>query len=383
VAQLARDRVRAMKLRVLVVMPLGVALGGGEEMLRQLMREGRGQGIEWIVVFLREGPLVEEIHALGVETHVIGAGRFRQLLTRMSAIRRIVRLAQMRGADLVFGWMVAGQATAGPAAMLAGLPNAWYQVGTPGPDWLDRFATLWPARGVLALSKAGVERQSAIWPRKRVRLVHPGASFAAVEAARVLGKAELRTRLGLDPRATIVGTVGRLQRWKGMHVFLDALALLLKQRPDLHGVIVGGPHETEPRYGDELRAQAERLGVTKSVTFTGFQPNATEWMQSMDVFVHAADHEPFGIVVVEAMALGKPVVAGAEGGPAEIITDGVNGLLAPYGNAGAMAAAVGRVVDDPTFAERLGAAARERAGEFTDRSFAARVIAAIREFAAS
>jgi glycosyltransferase involved in cell wall biosynthesis len=382
-AQLARLTVRAMTLRVLVVMPLGVALGGGEEMLRQLMREGRGQGIEWIVVFLRTGPLVEEIGALGVETHVIDAGRFRQLLTRMSAIRRIVRLAQMRGVDIVFGWMVAGQATAGPAAMLAGLPNAWYQVGTPGPDWLDRFATLWPARGVLALSRAGVERQSAIWPKKRVRLVHPGASFAAVDAARVLEKTALRTRLGLDPRATIVGTVGRLQRWKGMHVFLEAFALLLKERPDLRGVIVGGAHETEPRYGDELRALAERLGVAKSVTFAGFQPNATEWMQSMDVFVHAADREPFGIVVVEAMALGKPVVAGAEGGPAEIITSGVDGLLAPYGDAGAVAAAVGRVIDDPSFAERLAAAARKRAADFTDRSFAARVIAAIREFVAS
>jgi glycosyltransferase involved in cell wall biosynthesis len=383
VAQLARVAARAMSLRVLVVMPLGHALGGGEEMLRQLLREGRSQGIEWIVVFLRAGPLVDEVRALGVETHLIEAGRFRQLLTRLSAIRRIVRLAQMRGVDLVFGWMVAGQATAGPAAMLAGLPNAWYQVGTPGPGWLDRFATLWPARGVIALSRAGVERQSAIWPKKQVRLVHPGASFAAVDAARSLEKSALRARLGLDPGATIVGTVGRLQRWKGMHVFLEAFALLAGKRPELRGVIVGGPHETEPRYGDELHAQAERLGVSKSVTFAGFQPNATEWMQSMDVFVHAADREPFGIVVVEAMALGKPVVAGAEGGPSEIITPGINGLLAPYGDAGAVASAVGRVLDNPELALRLGRAAQERAGEFTDRSFAGRVIAAIREFVAS
>jgi glycosyltransferase involved in cell wall biosynthesis len=372
-----------MSLRVLVVMPLGVALGGGEEMLRQLLREGRGQGIEWIVVFLRPGPLVGEVSALGIETHLIEAGRFRDLLTRLSAIRRIVRLAQLRGVDLIFGWMVAGQATAGPAAVLAGLPSAWYQVGTPGPDWLDRFATLWPARGVLALSRAGVERQAAIWPRKQVRLVHPGASFAAADAARALDKRALRQRLGLNPDAPIVGTVGRLQRWKGMHVFLDAFALLSASRPALQGVIVGGPHETERGYDNELRAQAERLGVSKSVTFAGFQSNSVEWMQAMDVFVHAADREPFGIVVVEAMALGKPVVAGAEGGPAEIITPGVNGLLAPYGDAQAIAEAVGRVLDEPSLATLLGEAARTRAGEFSDRKYAERVIAAIRDFTAS
>ena len=57
----------------------------------------------------------------------------------------------------------------------------------------------------------------------------------------------------------------------------------------------------------------------------------------MDVIVHASDHEPFGIVVIEAMALGKPVVAGDAAGPTEIITDGVNGLLTPYGDAAALA----------------------------------------------
>jgi glycosyltransferase involved in cell wall biosynthesis len=172
---------------------------------------------------------------------------------------------------------------------------------------------------------------------------------------------------------------GRLQHWKGMHVFVAAVARIRESRPDVHAVIVGGAHETEPQYGAELRAQVHVLGLDGAVTFAGFQPNVAEWMQAMDVFVHASDAEPFGIVVVEAMALGKAVVAGAEGGPAEIITDGETGLLTQYGDAGSLAQAIMRYLDDRAFAARVGAAARLRAAAFDDRTFAANIIAALRE----
>jgi glycosyltransferase involved in cell wall biosynthesis len=368
-------------LRVLVVMPLGTALGGGEEMLRQLLREGRGRGIEWIVAFLRDGPLVDELRALGVECHVIEAGRFRQIWRRVAAVRRVAALARASNADLCFGWMVAGQAMAGPAALLAGVPCAWYQVGTPRPDWLDRFATLWPAAGVLALSHEGLAAQARLWPRRPVTLVHPGVALDRAAAARATPPAAMRARLGLPGAGPIVGTVSRLQRWKGVHVFLDAVALLRRARPDLHAVVVGGPHETEPEYERELHEQAARLGMADAVTFAGFRANAVEWMQAMDVVVHAAAREPFGIVVVEAMALGKPVVAGAAGGPAEIVRDGVDGLLVPYGDAAGIARAVERFLTTPGFAAAAGAAAMARAAEFSATAFATNVCEAVRRMA--
>ncbi|MEA3248017.1 MAG: glycosyltransferase [Gemmatimonadota bacterium] len=363
---------------MLVVMPLGAALGGGEEMLRQLLREGRGQGVEWVVAFLREGPMVKEMRALGVECHVVEAGRFREVWRRAAAVRRLAALARARSVDLCLGWMVAGQAMAGPAALLAGVPCAWYQVGTPRPDWLDRLATLWPAVGVLALSTEGAGAQARIWPRRSVTLVYPGVALDRATAARATPPTEMRARLGLPSTGLLVGTVSRLQRWKGVHVFLDAVAALRHTRPDLHAVVVGGAHETEPGYEHELHDQAARLGIADVVTFAGFQANAIEWMQAMDVVVHAAAREPFGIVIVEAMALGKPVVAGAAGGPAEIVRDGVNGLLVPYGDAPGIARAVQRYLTAPGFAAATGAAAAARAAEFSASAFAANVCRAVR-----
>jgi glycosyltransferase involved in cell wall biosynthesis len=90
----------------------------------------------------------------------------------------------------------------------------------------------------------------------------------------------------------------------------------------------------------------------------------------MDVFVHASDQEPFGIVIIEAMALGKPVIAGNAGGPTEIITDGVNGLLTAYDDAEALTAAILRYLDDQEFAQSAGIAARQRALQFSTQRYA-------------
>jgi glycosyltransferase involved in cell wall biosynthesis len=366
-------------LHVLAVMPLGTALGGSEQSFRQLLIHGRGQSVDWTVVFLRDGPLVAEMRSLGVAVHVIDAGRFRKLPTRLRAVGRIARLARARGADVMLGWMAAGQVMAGSAALLAGIPAVWFQAGTPRPDALDRLATLLPARRVIVVSRDAGAAQSRVWPRRRQSLVYPGASLDAFNPAKLPAAASARLQLGLPVAGPLIGMVGRLQRWKGMHVFIAAMARVHESHPSARAVIVGGAHETEPRYLDELRAQAHQSGLTDVITFAGFQSNIPEWMQAMDVFVHASDREPFGIVVIEAMALGKPVIAGASGGPAEIITGGVDGLLVPFGENAALATAIVRCIDDGAFASRVGAAALIRAAEFDERAYATNVIAALRE----
>jgi glycosyltransferase involved in cell wall biosynthesis len=366
-------------LRVLAVMPLGTALGGSEQSFRQLLIHGRGQGVEWTVVFLRDGPLVEEMRSLGVTVHLIDAGRMRNVPARLRAVGRIAHLAKASGAGLILGWLAAGQLMAGTAAMLAGIPAVWFQAGRPRPDWLDRIATLLPARGIIVVSRDSGEAQARVWPRRRQWLVYAGASLDAFDPSTLPPPAVERACLGLPAEGPLVGMVGRLQRWKGMHVFVDAMARVHRARPDACAVIVGGPHVTEPRYGDELAARAQELGVAAAITFAGFRSNVPEWMQAMDVFVHASDREPFGIVVVEAMALGKPVVAGAAGGPAEIITDGVDGLLVRFGDDESLANAILRYLDDQAFAARAGTAARIRAAAFDDRTYAANIIAALRE----
>ena len=147
--------------------------------------------------------------------------------------------------------------------------------------------------------------------------------------------------------------------------------------PDVHAVVVGGDHPLEPGYRAELEALAERLGISERVHMTGYQPDATAWMRRFDVVVHASDNEPFGIVLLEAMAIGKPLVAGAGGGPLEVIRDGVEGFLVPYGDSGLLAQRISEYLADPELRRRTGAAAAERAAEFSPHRFARDVVSTL------
>ncbi len=115
----------------------------------------------------------------------------------------------------------------------------------------------------------------------------------------------------------------------------------------------------EEAYEERLHALAGELGVADRVEFRGFRDDVRAELAELDVLVHASTTpEPFGQVVLEGMAAGLPVVAAAAGGRAEIVTDGVDGLLVAPGDAAALAAALTRLAADPQLRERLGAAGR-------------------------
>jgi glycosyltransferase involved in cell wall biosynthesis len=127
-----------------------------------------------------------------------------------------------------------------------------------------------------------------------------------------------------------------------------------------------------------LKQQIKTLHLNEKVILAGLQHNIPEWMQAIDVIVHASDNEPFGLVIVEAMALGKPVVAGDRGGPREIITPGVNGLLSPYNDPDRLAAHILQYLNDPVFARQMGVAARQKALSFSSDRYATRFIQVMR-----
>ena len=367
-------------MNVVIVMPLGEQRGGGELMLVHLLENALDLGVRWTVVFLEDGPLVTWCRDLGIDTHVVPAGRLRQPRRTLGAVRAIARIARAADADLIFGWMAKAHLYGAPAGRLAGIPAAYYQVAVPTPaSRLDRIANRLPGCGVLTLSSDALDAQRTHWPKRPTRLVYPGVDLTRFDPERVGDPADARRRLGLPENRTLVGLVGRLQTWKGVHTLLDALPRIRERHPDVYGVVVGGEHELEADYAHQVRTQASRLGLDDHLCFTGHQTNVPEWMNALDIVVHASDAEPFGIVVIEAMALGKPLVAGAEGGPREIITPGENGLLAAFEDVPALTHAVTHLLDDRAAARAMGDAARVRAADFSTRRFARNVVAALHD----
>ncbi|MEH2232721.1 MAG: glycosyltransferase [Nostoc sp.] len=360
-------------------MPLAEQRGGGEMMLWDLVQQGRNAGVEWLVIFLEDGPMVEQVKSLGIDARVVESGRLRQIHRFIGAVLRIAAIARRERADIIVNWMWITHISGGLAAMLAGLPAVWYQLEVPSDKtWLVRIATLIPARAIITLSRDGKQAQAEIWPHRPTPLVYPGVALDRFEPNALPTPEEARRKLGLPLHGPLIGIVGRLQRWKGMHVLVQAMPKILQKYPDAHCLVVGGKHDLEPDYEDFLKAEITALGLKDQVIMAGLQRNIPEWVQAMDVFVHASDNEPFGIVIIEAMALGKPVIAGSAGGPTEIITDGMNGLLTPYGDAEQLAIAILRYLDEQEFAQSAGVAARQRALDFSTQNYAQNFISAIR-----
>jgi D-inositol-3-phosphate glycosyltransferase len=201
-----------------------------------------------------------------------------------------------------------------------------------------------------------------------------------------------RATLGLGPAPTLL-FVGRIDPVKGLPFLLDGLAALRGRwagpvAPSL--LLVGGELRHGPA-GDELgpdlagvRQAAEARGVADAVVFRGAQPHGAlpDYYAAADLTVVPSRYESFGLVAVEAMACGRPVVASRVGGLAYTVEDGENGFLVPYGDAEALAAALDRALGDEALRARLGAGALATARDFGWDAVADRILALYGDLAA-
>jgi glycosyltransferase involved in cell wall biosynthesis len=362
---------------VLIVMPLAEQRGGAELALMHLIQTD--SSICWHIAFLEDGPMVERARQAGAGVSLIKAGRVRQPHKFAGTIFAIARLAKRIQARAILAWMAKAHLYCGPAAMLAGIPAVWFQHGLPR-QIIDSLAVRIPAAGSLACSKFVADEQQKMMPHIPVRVVHPPTDLATFSPTALPSPQQCRRDLALGSAGPLIGIFGRLQRWKGFHVLIAALPTVLASYPSATAAIVGGVWHLEPKYKSQLGQQVDGLNVADHVIFAGHQQDVARWMQACDVIVHASDCEPFGMTVVEAMSLGKPVVAGACGGPREVITDGVDGLLVPFGDSQAMAAAILRYLNDGAFAAAIGNAARRRAEYFSAARFARNISDAMRQW---
>ncbi|HEV7744992.1 MAG TPA: glycosyltransferase family 4 protein [Pyrinomonadaceae bacterium] len=185
-----------------------------------------------------------------------------------------------------------------------------------------------------------------------------------------------------EPGTIRVGLLGTLARWKGHETFLTALSLLAPDIP-VRGYVIGDAlYQTDGSQTSlaELQDIARRLGISSRVGFTGFVAEPASAMRALDVVVHAStQREPFGLVIVEAMACGRAVVIGEAGGAAELIDVGENALGHTPGDAAQLAERITQLATDPELRARLGAAGRATAEQRFNRTRLAGELAPIYE----
>ncbi len=337
---------------VLVVSNHGEIVGGGEISLLTLLK-----GLDracWAptLVVPSEGPVAVRARALGLPTHTIPLPPLRKPWAAIGqTLVPLWRLVRASGALLLHANGSRAMFYAGLVGRFAQRPVIWHVRIADRDAVLDRLlAPL--ARAIVVNSKA-VERRFAGLTHK-VRCIPNGVDLARFSPRQP--SAGLRASLDLTEGAPVVASVGRFVAYKGYTHLLEAARLVREAAPEVHWVLVG-----DGELRSELEAQCRGLGLESRVHFTGWREDIPEVLALADLFVLPSLGEHFGRVLIEAMAMGRAVVATDAGGVPEVVLDGETGLLVPPAQSRALAEAVLALLRDPARARRLGEAGRLRA----------------------
>jgi glycosyltransferase involved in cell wall biosynthesis len=386
------------------------ALGGGEIALANLVRYFDLTKVKPMVVLAAEGPLVErlrgvaETYVLPLDSRIVAqkkdklgmATLFRigDGLRLLSYVLRLARFIRAHDVDVVHTNSLKSDIIGGLAGRLAFRPVVWHVRDRIHVDYLPRRVTQifrWLSRVlpsfVIANSAAtmrtllpsGRENSSTSslgasplnepvnQGRCRMVVVYDGTDIPLPQERKDRARGGFR-----------IGLVGRISPWKGQHIFIRAAALVNRRFPEARFVIIGAALFGESQYETEVRRLAVGLNVQQLVEFTGFRADIGGAIADLDLLVHASTKgEPFGQVIIEGMAAGKPVVATNGGGVPEIVEDGVTGILVPMGDATAMAEAICQIISDPVGAEAMGARGRQRVIEHFSLEKTARGVEAV------
>ncbi|MBN1400907.1 MAG: glycosyltransferase family 4 protein [Anaerolineae bacterium] len=282
--------------------------------------------------------------------------------------RRLAELIESTQPDLVHLNDVVCVSRAGIlAARRQGVPAICHLRAMAWRNAFDRRLSRW-LRGYICISEAVQRHQRQLGGRTGPSwVVYNGLDLDDYETLVDRATARRELDLALGPEDMVVGCVGRLVEWKGQHIFLQALGQLAPRYPRLRGLVVGAPESHSGAYAQELRDLADRPGLRDRVIFTGFRQDVPRLLSGMDVMVHASTApEPFGRVLIEAMAAGTTVIGTRAGAVPEIIEDRVTGLLVAPGDVDAMAEAIAYALDHPDERGRWQRAARQVVGDQFD-----------------
>jgi glycosyltransferase involved in cell wall biosynthesis len=363
------------------------ALGGAEHSLLLLLQHLDKQQWE-LHLACAGGELAQRTAALGIPYHLFDFPRLRQSarlpLDLSGNVRQLARLARQLNVAALYANTVRAALYTAAAARLAKRPffwhmrDFWLSENEPVNKQLDNLLKRWLCRAathVITNSRAVADELPCA---DKVSIVHNGLDVSLFDPTR--RGVTFKKRYELPDDAPIIGTVGRLRPWKGQKRFLQMVAQIHPYFPDAYFVIVGGsPFAVQGDYLQELQKMTADLDLEERVIFTSHLDDVRPALAAMTVFVHAGEPEPFGLVNIEAMAMGKPIVALGHGALPEIVVPGETGLLVLPGDVDGLSQAVISLLQAPAQRERMGQAGRDRVlYHFTIQRTAAEIEAILR-----
>ncbi len=335
------------------------AIYGSENSLFELVTHLDGDRFDPLVVLPDEGGLTRKLRAAGVQviTTILRPLKARNPVPYLTTVWHLLHIIRRERVNLVHANCDLSGQYGIVAGRLAGIPTVCSTRNLLGPRAYRRSFLSW-ADALVANSKA----VATTWLPHRTQKRY--IAYNAVDLAKFTPtgcRARLRHQWGLDEQTFVVAVIGRITRNKGQDTFLKALKQVIAQAPRTHAFLVGSTEiDRSEDFRLMLKQMVRTLGLLEQVTFVDAVESVPAFLEMVDLLVCPSIAEPFGRALIEAMAMEKPVIASAVGGPLEIVVEEETGLLVSPSDSKALAAAIRRVMADDKLAKELGRNARER-----------------------
>ncbi len=356
---------------------------GSSKVLLQAVTALKASGHKVCVVVSEKGPLTQALALEGIETKIIRLGILRRrylnvlgLLNRAGVLTRaffaLKKLCKQNQIDIIYT-NTAPVIIGGILSKFTGIKNVWHLHEILEPSsFMHRFfgwminAT---AQKVIVVSDAVYNNWAGRIDASKMVKVYNGfeASGVTVEinvGANANNIKPLREQLNLNDNTLLVGMVGRVNLIKGQFYFIQIAAAAKAAGLNCHFVMIGDAYKGYEYLYPQLESQITALGLQNSITNLYYQPNAVSLIQQLDIFVlPSIKPDSFPVVILEAMAAGKPIIATNQGGAQEQIDDCVTGFLVPINDATIAAQKLGVLVNNPDLRTQMGQAGAKKLQE--------------------
>lgn len=374
-------------------------VSGSEISLMNILKTLDGDSYFPVLVCPGGGTMSKELIRMGIQTELLDIVRFKKsrnafvllsyFFRYLGALCKLLRICSRHSIDLIHSNSSNSQIYGSVAAKLLGIPSIWHVRDMVPLGVLGRILYRLSAK-IIVPSEA--VRSNVLMYRSgkrpdggaevpgsnrsdKVEVIHNGLILEEWNMATAKSGVRedgvegicIREEFGIDPREHLIGMVGQLVPWKKHSDFLEAGKIILDEIPNTKFLVVGedlfGEHK---EYKNEIKALCTELSIEDRVIFTGYRDDIMEIMAAIDVLAVPSRDEPFGRVILEAMAMGKPVVSTDTGGAPEIIEDGSTGTLIRQGDPGELSRAVIQLLGDSGMRMKMGEEGRRRVEEHFD-----------------
>ncbi|MBI4379135.1 MAG: glycosyltransferase family 4 protein [Nitrospinae bacterium] len=335
--------------------------GGGELSILSLLKRIDRDHYNIIAVSPGEGMMSLKIREMGISVEIIPMKRLRYLniISLLYGISRLLRVIHIHRIDLIHANGSRCMIYGGLTGMIKRIPVIWHVRIAEMDRVLDRFLSLLATK-IIVISNSVKDRFKCLRNKDKIEIIYNGIDIDDFNSD--INYKDFKKEFSIPINDTVVGTVSQFIPMKGIEFFIEAAKFILERVGNVK-FMIAGKGVGNNGYEKWLKKMARDFSIEHEVIFTGYRDDIKSMIASFDIFVLASIGEAFGRVLIEAMALKKPVVATKSGGIPEIVVDGETGILVPVKDSKAIATAVMRLITEKETRDKMGKAGRKRVEE--------------------